>query len=119
MSDTNPPPQPAARKSAAAAIYDAVPQLGRLREQVLVGDVWQQPELSYRDRVLVTCAILAATGKEDELKGWMKRGIDAGITPDELRGLVVQVAFYAGWPAGLSAGRAGLALFEPDTAQEG
>jgi 4-carboxymuconolactone decarboxylase len=98
--------------SEAARAYAAVPQLARIREQVLLGDVWKQPELSYRDRILVTCSVLAATGKVDELEVWMGRGVDHGITLDELRGLVVQVAFYAGWPAGLAAAKAALDLFE-------
>lgn len=93
-------------------VYDAIPQLGRLREQVLIGDVWQQPELSLRDRVLVTCSVLASTGKVEELKTWMARGLDSGVTEDEFRGLVVQVAFYAGWPSGLAAGRALVALLD-------
>jgi 4-carboxymuconolactone decarboxylase len=100
--------------SEGARIYKAVPQLARIREQVLLGDVWKQPEMSYRDRILVTCSVLAATGKLEELKIWMSRGVDAGITLDELRGLVVQVTFYAGWPAGLLAGRAALDLFEAE-----
>ena len=98
--------------SNAARVYKAVPQFGRLREQVLVGDVWKRPELSYRDRALVTCAVLATLGKQEELKGWMTRGVEGGLTLDELRGLVVQVAFYAGWPAGLCAGTAALHLLE-------
>lgn len=97
-----------------ARVYQNVPQLARIREQVLLGDVWKQPELAYRDRILVTCGVLAAGGKVDELKVWMGRGIDAGITLDELRGLIVQVTFYAGWPAGLAAGKAALDLFEAE-----
>ena len=89
-----------------AAVYKAVPQLARLRETVLLGDVWKQPELSYRDRILVTCSVLAATGKLDELKVWMGRGVENGISLDEFRGMVVQMTFYAGWPAGLTAGKA-------------
>ena len=54
-----------------ARIYKAVPQLARIREQVLLGDVWKHPEMSYRDRILVTCAVLAATGKLEELKVWI------------------------------------------------
>jgi 4-carboxymuconolactone decarboxylase len=100
--------------SEAARIYEQVPQLARIREQVLLGDVWKQPEMAYRDRILVTCAVLAATGKLDELKIWMSRGVQNGITLDELRGLVVQVTFYAGWPAGLCAGKAALDLFEAE-----
>src|SRR5207245_5581315 len=90
----------------AARVYKNVPQLARIREQVLLGDVWKQPEMAYRDRILVTLGVLAAGGKIDEMKTWMARGVDAGITLDELRGLIVQVTFYAGWPAGLCAGKA-------------
>jgi 4-carboxymuconolactone decarboxylase len=97
-----------------ARIYDAIPQLKRIRNEVLLGDVWKQPELSYRDRILVTCAVLAAMGKIDELTIWMARGVENGITLDELRGLTVQVAFYAGWPAAMCAGKAGLPLFEAE-----
>jgi 4-carboxymuconolactone decarboxylase len=95
-----------------ARVYKNVPQLARIREEVLLGDVWKQPELAYRDRILVTCGVLAAGGKVDELKVWMRRGVEAGITLDELRGLIVQVTFYAGWPAGLAAGKGALDLFE-------
>ena len=100
--------------SDSARVYKNVPQLARIREQVLLGDVWKQPELAYRDRILVTCGVLAAGGKVDELRVWMSRGVEAGITLDELRGLVVQVTFYAGWPAGLAAGKAALDLFEAE-----
>ncbi len=95
--------------------YAAVPQLGRLRDEVLFGDVWQQPELGPRDRSLVTCAILAALGRGEELAVHMARAIDNGVTADELRGMVVQVALYAGWPCGVGAAKAGLPVF---TAQE-
>lgn len=94
--------------------YDAVPQLRRLRDDVLYGDVWQQPELEARDRSLVTCAILAAQGKTNELEHHMGVAIENGVSADELRGLVVQVAFYAGWPAGINTAKAGMAVFEKD-----
>ena len=95
-------------------IYKHVPQLARIRTDVLLGDVCKQPEMAYRDRILVTLGVLAAGGKLEEMKTWMARGVDAGITLDELRGLIVQVTFYAGWPAGLCAGKAALELFESE-----
>jgi 4-carboxymuconolactone decarboxylase len=98
--------------SSNSAIYSAIPEFGRLREEVLFGDVWKQPELGLRDRSLVTCAILAALGKNDELSFHMRRAVENGVTADELRGLVVQVALYAGWPNGVGAGRAGMPIFE-------
>ena len=94
--------------------YLAVPQFSRLRKDVLYNDVWKQPELSPRDRSLVTCAILAALGKNAELEAHMKKAIKNGVTPDELRGLVVQLAFYAGWPTGVNSAKAGLAIFQAD-----
>ena len=43
---------------ARSTVYDSFPQLGRLRDEVLFGDVWEQPELSKRDRSLITVATL-------------------------------------------------------------
>jgi 4-carboxymuconolactone decarboxylase len=88
--------------------YEFVPQLKRLRDDVLYGDVWEQPELSKRDRSLITCAMLAAMYRTTELEWHMRHAITNGVTPDELRGLITHVAFYAGWPCGVNAGRAAL-----------
>ncbi len=92
-----------------ADVYAFAPQLARLRDDVLYGDVWRQAELLPRDRSLATCAMLAALGREPELEAHMGKAIDNGVTVDELRGLVVHTAFYAGWPAAMGAGRAAIA----------
>lgn len=97
-----------------ASHYDAVPEFRRLRDEVLYGDVWKQPELGARDRSLVTCAVLAALGKNEELKHHMGVAVENGVTPTELRGLVVQVAFYAGWPCGVNAAKAAMPIFEDE-----
>ena len=94
--------------------YELVPQLGRLRDDVLFGDVWEQPELSKRDRSLVTVAVLAALYRTPELKGHMQRALDNGVTEEELKGLITHVAFYAGWPCAVNAGRVGLEVFGGD-----
>jgi 4-carboxymuconolactone decarboxylase len=88
--------------------YEFAPQLKRLRDDVLYGDVWEQPELSKRDRSLVTCAMLAALYRTPELEHHMRLALTNGVTEDELRGLITQVAFYAGWPCAVNAGRAAL-----------
>lgn len=38
--------------------------------------------------------------------------MDNGVTLEEIRGLVVQIAFYAGWPLGLGLGKAALSILE-------
>lgn len=91
--------------------YELIPQLGRLRDDVLFGDVWEQPELSKRDRSLVTVTILAALYRTPELKGHMERALKNGVTHDEIRGLITHVAFYAGWPCAVNAGRVACDIF--------
>ena len=91
--------------------YEVVPQLGRLRDEVLFGDVWEQPELTKRDRSLITVAVLTALYRTDELRGHMRRALDNGVTEDELRGLITHLAFYAGWPTAVNAGRVAAEVF--------
>jgi 4-carboxymuconolactone decarboxylase len=94
-------------------VYDFIPNLGRLRNDVLFGDVWEGTDLTKRDRSLVTVAVLAALYRTDELKGHMQRALDNGVTEDELKGLITHVAFYAGWPNAVNAGRVALEVFGP------
>ena len=95
-----------------APIYDQFPQLGRLRDEVLFGDVWEQPELSKRDRSLITVATLTALYRTDELRGHIRRALQNGVTRDEIRGLVTHLAFYAGWPTAVNAARVAQEVFE-------
>ena len=99
--------------------YTTIPQFNRMRHDILYGDVWQQPKLTPRDRSLVTCAILGALGKNAELEAHMHKAIENGVTPDELRGLVVQLAVYAGWPVGVNSAKAGLDIFKAHLPAEG
>ena len=95
-------------------VYELIPQLGKLRDDVLFGDVWEQPELSKRDRSLITVAVLTALYRTPELRGHMRRALENGVTRDELRGLITHIAFYAGWPTAVNAGRVALEIFEDD-----
>ncbi len=95
-------------------VYELIPQLGKLRDEVLFGDVWEQPELTKRDRSLITVAVLCALYRTEELRGHMRRALDNGVTQDELRGLITHLAFYAGWPTAVNAGRVALEIFDDD-----
>jgi len=57
------------------------PGLATLTDEVLYGDVWRRPELSPRDRSLVTISILIATGKPAQLAGHLGRALDNGVLP--------------------------------------
>jgi 4-carboxymuconolactone decarboxylase len=72
-------------------------------DDVLFGDVWRRPELSPRDRSLVTVSALIATGKPGQLAGHLARALDNGVQPSEASALLAHLAIYCGWPSAVSA----------------
>ncbi len=85
------------------ALGDFAPKLVELTDKVLFGDVWERPQLSKRDRSLITCAALVATGKTEQMSFHFPRAIENGVTRDEIVELITHLAFYAGWPNAMSA----------------
>lgn len=79
------------------------PGLAMLTDDVLFGDVWRRPELSPRDRSLVTISVLIATGKPAQLRGHLGRALDNGVQPGEASGVLAHLAIYCGWPNAVSA----------------
>ena len=94
------------------SVYEMIPKFGQLRNDVLFGDVWEQPDLSKRDRSLATVAVLIALYRTEELRGHMELAIKNGVTKEELFGLITHLAFYSGWPTALNAGRVAQEVFE-------
>lgn len=84
-------------------VGDLAPKLAQLTDDVLFGDVWARPELSPRDRSLVTVAALIANGNTEQLPGHLARAKQNGLTEAELAEVIIHLAFYAGWPRAMSA----------------
>ncbi len=82
---------------------DVAPKLAELTDEVLFGDVWARPDLSPRDRSLITVAALTALARTDQLASHMGRALDNGVTQEELAEVATHVAFYDGWPCGINA----------------
>ena len=88
---------------AGKTLGDFAPKLAELTDDVLFGDVWERPQLSKRDRGLITCAALVATGKTEQMTFHFPRAIENGVTREELIELITHLAFYVGWPSSMSA----------------
>lgn len=84
-------------------VGDVVPRLAELTDEVLFGDVWARPGLSPRDRSLINVAALTALGRTDQLRSHLNLALENGVTREELAEAATHLAFYAGWPAGMSA----------------
>ncbi len=79
------------------------PKLADLTDDVLYADIWERPELSKRDRSLVTVSALIALNRPDQLRSHLQRARDNGLTETELVETITHMAFYSGWPSAVSA----------------
>ncbi|RYZ65242.1 MAG: carboxymuconolactone decarboxylase family protein [Proteobacteria bacterium] len=89
--------------NARKAIGDIAPKLAELTDEVLFGDVWERPQLSKRDRSLITCAALVATGKTEQMNFHLPYALKNGVTEEEIIEMITHLAFYVGWPSAMSA----------------
>ena len=100
MTDTAPAREPS---GAEKMFGDCAPGLVHLTDDVLFGEVWKRPQLTPRDRSLITVAALVATYRPEQLASHLTRAIANGVTQEEITEVITHMAFYAGWPAAMSA----------------
>src|ERR1700716_2076082 len=103
---------PVSASPAREEVRGVVPKLIELSESVLYGDVWERPGLSKRDRSLITVAALTAMYRGDQLPVHLERALANGVTREEIGELITHLAFYAGWPAAMTAGTIARKVFD-------
>jgi 4-carboxymuconolactone decarboxylase len=69
------------------------------------GSVWSNPDLTKRERSMLTLAILAALGHEEEFAMHVRATANTGATAQDITQVLMHVAIYAGVPAANSAFR--------------
>jgi 4-carboxymuconolactone decarboxylase len=67
--------------------------------------VWNRPGLDRRTRSIINLAMLAALGRSAELVLHTRGALTNGVTPEEIREVLIQVGGYAGFPAAVEAFR--------------
>ncbi|MCB1509527.1 MAG: 4-carboxymuconolactone decarboxylase [Hyphomicrobiaceae bacterium] len=67
------------------------------------GDVWTRPGLERKTRSILNLGMLAALGRENELKIHIRGALRNGVTKEEMSEIFLQVAVYCGAPASLEA----------------
>ncbi|MFC5833956.1 carboxymuconolactone decarboxylase family protein [Nonomuraea insulae] len=82
---------------------DTAPELVRLTDDVLFGEVWANPGLSPRDRSLVTVSALVALYRGEQLASHLRKALENGLSKDELVHAITHLAFYTGWPNAMTA----------------
>lgn len=84
-------------------LAQAAPKLAELTQHILFEDIWTRPELSPRERSLITLAALTVQGREKQLSWHIDFARQNGLSEEEITEVFTHLAFYAGWPAAVSA----------------
>jgi 4-carboxymuconolactone decarboxylase len=88
------------------------PALEHYTQTLALGELWQRPGLSPRDRSIVTLSVLVAKNQAHDLPFYLNRALDSGVRPGEIAELITHLAFYAGWPNATAADAAMRAVFD-------
>lgn len=78
------------------------PEFAKLTRDLLFGDIWERPELSQRDKSLITVTCLVALNRIEQVEFHLKKAFENGLTKEELVAAMTHIAFYAGWPTAVS-----------------
>jgi len=73
------------------------PALEKYTLDKIVNGLWKRPDLSSRDRSIVTVSVLIARAQTIGMLHYFNHALDTGVTPGELSEIVTHLAFYAGW----------------------
>ncbi len=86
--------------------FPAAPYLDELISGLVYGETWtREDKLSARDRSLATIAATLAGYQTDQLRVHLNRGLDNGLTANEIGELISHIGLYAGFPAGVNGSR--------------
>ncbi len=91
--------------NATANIDDFNREFQRIVTQYCWGEVWTRQVLTNKQRSLNNLGIIAALNRAAEFEMHVRGALRNGCTPEEIRDTLIQVAIYAGIPAGVEAFR--------------
>jgi 4-carboxymuconolactone decarboxylase len=79
------------------------PALEHYTEEALDNGLWKRPEMSPRDRSIVTVAALIARAQMIEMPFHFALALDNGVKPSELSEIITHLGFYSGWANAMNA----------------
>ena len=93
---------------------DFAPALVHFTDDVLFGEAWRRPQLSPKERSLITVAALTTGGNTEQLVFHLGLAQQNGATEEEHIEANTHLAFYAGWPKAMSAMAVAKRVFSGD-----
>jgi 4-carboxymuconolactone decarboxylase len=85
------------------AADDFTAEMQKLVTEWCWGELWSRPGLDRRTRSIINLAMLAALNRPHEVRLHVRGALNNGLTPDDIKEVLLQVAIYCGVPAALDA----------------
>lgn len=86
--------------------------LQKLTTEYCWNEIWNRPGLDRRSRSLLNLGMIAALNRPHELRIHVNGALNNGLTKEEIREAILQIAFYCGGPAALDANRTATEVFK-------
>jgi len=87
----------------ALAAVEGLGDLGRMIVTFVYGEGYTRADLATRDREIAAVAALVALGRSSQIPQHLRASLKAGISPEELREIIIQTATIAGFPVAMNA----------------
>ena len=84
----------------------------RILTQYCWGEAWGDETLTPRERSILNLGMIAALGKMEEFQSHFRGALRNGLTPNELRAVLTQIAIYCGIPVGVDCFRVAKPIIE-------
>jgi 4-carboxymuconolactone decarboxylase len=94
-----------------ADLKSVSPAFERYTTQTLLDGLWKRPQLSPRDRSIVTLSVMIARGQTIEMPFHLRLALDNGVKPAEISEMIAHLAFYSGWANATAASCAAKGIF--------
>jgi len=78
-------------------VRSVAPALAAYTEHKLLAELWNRPDLSRRDRSIVTLSAMIARSQNVQMPEYLNRALDDGVKPGEISEIITHLAFYSGW----------------------
>jgi 4-carboxymuconolactone decarboxylase len=95
-----------------AAVDDFNREFTELLNTYCWNDIWNRPGLDRKTRSMLNLAMLSALGKEHELKLHLNGALNNGLTKEQIKEVLLQVAIYCGVPAAVVSFRCAREVFK-------
>ncbi|WP_442794084.1 carboxymuconolactone decarboxylase family protein [Paraburkholderia sp. HD33-4] len=88
------------------------PAFERYTTETVLNGLWKRPQLSLRDRSIVTLSVLIARGQTVKMPFQIRFALDNGVKPAEISEIIAHLAFYSGWSNATAASAVAKPVFD-------